>query len=130
VDLSVVREDGDSLEQVLDEHSLLGCRGGFPDLVYVDRGEQGGDGVKPLRDLVPLLLFGFDPVLLLAERCDLGTESSVFVCEGVLADLVCVVQIEELSPLALKCSESRLAVGSSLTRGAPMAEQFLTDGGL
>jgi hypothetical protein len=58
-----------------------------------------------LRQFVVLLTFGFDLLRLLAQRLDLKSEPPVLVGEGVLADLVGVVKIEQLAPFLLGCAK-------------------------
>jgi len=57
----------------IDQYAPLGGRSCGSDLVDVDGGEQCGDGIESLGQIVTFLLLGFDLEFLLPQGTDLSS---------------------------------------------------------
>jgi hypothetical protein len=98
----MVRKDRHGFNEVLDQDPLLRRRSGLPDLVDVYGREQRGDCFESLGEFVSFLALGLDLLRFGAYPADLCGQCSVLVSEGVLADLLGVVDIEDLASLYIR----------------------------
>jgi hypothetical protein len=102
----MVGKHDDPVEQLVDEHSAFGVAGLGPHLAKVEIGEDREYFFKSLCELV---LFGCCSIGVRTFRSslfDLACQLGFFCSEEIGADLVCVVQLEQLAPPPGECSKS------------------------
>ena len=127
----MIREDDDGFDQGLDEYAPFAGRGGLPYLLNVDGGKEGGDFLEAFGQLVVAALIGLDLCSFRAQGPDLCGEPALFVGEGLGADLVGVVQVQQLAEFLIECTQGGLPGWSFRCPGwFEVAAEFGADGGL
>ncbi len=105
-DFQVVVQDGDLLDQLVQERTSFDVGGFFPESVEVERLQQFGDLFEPCSHVVVALDGGLVLLDVGADRLDQGRESLLLLTEQLGGQLAVVVQLQQLAALVEQVVQS------------------------
>ncbi|MHB8796278.1 MAG: HAD hydrolase-like protein [Candidatus Nanopelagicales bacterium] len=94
LDLQVIREQRDLVQHLVDQDAPLRTRSGLPEPLGVHLGQNSGDVLEPLCDLLGAAPLGFGLCRFDLEQLQFGLEPPVLLGELVRVDAVGVVQVQ------------------------------------